>query len=92
MQGIPRRAEREAVALHGSRKARRIPLGSVSFKLLAGQAKTVVMKLPGPAAALLKAKGSLAAGFTLTLTGQNGKTVVGRTATLKEPVAHHRAA
>lgn len=78
-------------ALHGSRKRRRIPLGSVSFKLLAGQAKTVVMKLAVPARGLLKAKGSLASAFTVTLTGQSGKTLISRAGTLKEPVARHRA-
>ena len=49
------------------------------------------MKLAVPARALLKAKGSLASAFTVTLAGRSGKTLVSRAATLKEPVARHRA-
>jgi endoglucanase len=67
----------------GSHKRRKLQLGSVGFSLVAGKARSVVLKLSGRARALLRSKGSLTAGFTVTLTGQGGRTVVHRTATLK---------
>jgi hypothetical protein len=68
-------------------KRHKVSLGTVNFKLAANKAKSVVLKLSGPAKRLLKAKGSLAVRFTLTLSGKDGRTVLHRTATLKEPVS-----
>jgi endoglucanase len=69
-------------------RKRKVALGSVNFKLVAGKAKSVVLKLSGPPRALLKAKGSLAVRFTVTLSGGGTTTVLHPTATLKEPAAH----
>ena len=70
------------------KKPKKLALGSVDFKLAADKAKAVVLKLSGRAQRLLAAKGSLAARFTLTLSGRGGRTVLHRTATLKEPTRH----
>jgi endoglucanase len=73
-------------------KRRHVPLGTVDFKLPAGKSRSVVLQLSDPAQRLLAARGSLAVGFTLTLSGPSGRTVLHRTATLKKPVRHrHRA-
>jgi hypothetical protein len=48
-------------------KRHKVSLGSVSFALTAGKAKTVVLKLSNPAKQLLAAKGKLKANFTITL-------------------------
>ena len=77
--------KRFATRKSGSRRRKRVPLGSASFKLLAGKQKTIVLVLPAPARSLLKAKGSLPARFTLSLTGPSGHAVGHRTATLTEP-------
>lgn len=70
------------------KKPKKLVLGSVAFKLDAGKAKSVVLKLSGPAQELLAAKGSLTARFTLTLSAKDGRTVLHRTVGLKEPKGH----
>jgi endoglucanase len=68
-------------------KRHKVSLGTVHFTLATNKAKAVVLKLSGPAKGLLKAKGSLAVRFTLTLSGRGSRSVIHRTATLKEPVS-----
>jgi endoglucanase len=73
-------------------KRRKVSLGTVSFKLVADKAKSVVLKLTGQARELLKAKGSLVVRFAVTLSGEGGPTVLHPTATLKEPINHRGSA
>jgi hypothetical protein len=80
-----------AVGSKGS-KRRKVSLGTVNFKLVAGKAKSVVLGLSGSARGLLKSKGALAVRFTLTLSASKTRTVLYRTATLKEPVSHRHSA
>jgi hypothetical protein len=73
-------------------KRHKVSLGTVNFKLTAGKAKTVVLKLPADARHLLAIKRSLAARFALTLSSpQSQRTVLHRRATLTEPVRHHHS-
>jgi endoglucanase len=70
----------------GGRKARKVGLGSATQSLTANKPAKVTIKLPAKARLLLKAKGSLKAHFTVTLSGGgNATTVTPQTALLKEP-------
>ena len=61
-------------------------LGAAKLALSAGKPATVTLKLPAKARGLLKAKGTLGAVFTVTLSGGgNATTVAPQTVTLKEP-------
>jgi len=72
----------------GDSRRRRVSLGRVRFSLQAGKRKTVVLTLSKRGAALLAAKRSLRASFTIALSGPNSaRTELHRVLTLKLPAA-----
>jgi hypothetical protein len=71
------------------RQRRRVPLGSVSFRLTAGTSRIVSIRLSRSSRNLLSRQRKLKAQITITLTNSaNQRSVSQRTLTLKAPARH----
>ncbi|MCW2981206.1 MAG: sle [Solirubrobacterales bacterium] len=67
-------------------KPRKVSLGGVNFRLVAGKTRSVILRLTAASRQLLATRHSLATHFTLTLSGpQSRPTVLERAVTLTEP-------
>jgi len=73
-----------------ARKRHPVQLGSVRFRLSAGQPKTVALKLSAKARRLLVSRRSLKLRITVTLSAGGGSWVTHRTVTLRLPTARGR--